>query len=76
MQLLDPLAGQLELPCGSLLRLLDERVNDDDALPEHEAVEGTPDAGTTARPELEQALSKGARVRQTKVGPVLREEFN
>lgn len=76
MQLPDPLSGQLELLVGCFLRLFDECVNDHDALPEQEAVKGTADAGTTARPEFEQAFAEGARVRQPKAWPVLRQELD
>jgi hypothetical protein len=58
------------------LRLLDECVNHDDALTDQETIQGTTNAGTTARPELKQAFSKGARVRQTKAWPMLSQKLN
>lgn len=76
MQLLDPLPGQREIPLGCLLRLLDERVNDDNALPEREAVKAPADTRAATWPQLEQAFAQRARVRQTKVWPVLRRELD
>jgi len=45
LQLLDPLAGQLQFSVRSLLGLLDKGMNDDEALAEEEAVKGAPNAG-------------------------------
>ena len=75
-QLIGPLAGQLEVLVRRYLRLLDECVDDHDALPEKETVKTTADAGTTAWPELEQSLAQGTRVRQPKTWPMLCQELD
>jgi len=67
---------QRQLPIGRVLGLLDERVQHDDALAQHEAVERAACAGPATRSKFEQSVAKGARVRETKTRSVLGHQFH
>ena len=55
---------------------VEEGVQHDDALANHETVERSANAGSAAWPQFKEAISKGTRVRQAKAWPVLREKFH
>src|SRR6266542_2470713 len=65
--LLNSVARQLEFGFGDLLRLLDDGVDDHDALPHQKAIERPANAFPPACAQLEQPTTEGARVRQSEV---------
>jgi hypothetical protein len=59
-----------------LLRLLDERVQNDDTPAKHEAVERAADTGAPARAQLEQSGAERPRMRQAKTRAMLGKQLN
>jgi predicted component of type VI protein secretion system len=70
LHLLKAFTSELQLAVRGLLRLLDERVQDNHSLSDQMAVERSTNAGATTRPKLKQAIAEGARVWQSKTWPV------
>ena len=61
---------------GGLRGLLDEGVQNDDAPPEPKTAQRAAYAFPPARPNLEQAVAHGPRVRQAQIGAVYGEQFD
>jgi hypothetical protein len=59
LHLLEALARKFQFTVRRLLRLLDERVKNDDALSDEKAVERATDPLSSARAQLEQAIAEG-----------------
>lgn len=51
-------------------------MKDNHPFADEKAVEGSTDAGATARPKLKQAIAESPRVRKPKTGPVFNEQFD
>lgn len=76
MHLLEALARQFQITVRRLLRFLDEGMQHDNPHADKKAVERPAYAITPARPQLEQAIAEGARVRQAKTRAMFHEQFD
>ncbi len=76
MQLLEALTRQFQFAVGSLLRLLDEGMKDDDTSTQHEALARTTYPRATTWAQFEETVTECMRMRRAKIRSAFREQLH